>query len=365
LAGLALLAACGGGGPTTDSASDDGTGPPQPVLASVSLSPATFTVVVGGTQQFTAAAFDSSGAPFSPVTYAWGAQGGTVSTSGLFTAGATAGSARVWVTANNQVSDTSTGTIDPLPAAAGDTVMKEDFEASSTVNNLVWTDRGFAARQTIDSSTGAARTGQKALRIEYPQGSDGGWLTHTFPPGWDTIYVSYWVKLQSGWLGGTKLISFYGGLTTNPLSAAGKASQCPDGTQWFVATTIAEQFQGPSGPTGPTRFYTYYPDMQPDASGACYGSPGPPGTYVQPTVLSAGAWHLIEFEVILNTPGQLNASQQLWVDDVLVGSWSGFRFRETTDLRLNAVTISASLSGGAAQTQYMWVDDLVVLRRRP
>jgi hypothetical protein len=356
---LSILMACGGGAPTGDNG--DGGGPPPPpnqVVATVAISPDNFNVVVGDTLRFTATARDSSGQVMS-ATLAWGASGGTVTSSGLFTAGSTPGSASVWVTANATVSDTAIGVVAARSQAPADTIFFENFESGSLA---VWDDRGLPSRHVIVTDTAIAYDGQRALEITYPQGGDGGWLTRFFMPGYDSASVSYYVKLQSGWLGGTKLISFYGSRTDDQWSAAGKASQCPNGTDFFVATLIAEAWANP----GPTRFYTYYPAMPPDAQGNCYGSPGTPAAqYVQPTTLTPGVWHHVEYWVVLNAPGQNDASHQFWIDGVLRGSWSGFSFRDSDILRLNAITITASASGGAPQTQKMWVDNLLVSRYRP
>ena len=69
---------------------------PQTVgaLHHVTVTPASAVIVAGGTQQFAAQAYDSNNVAITGLTYTWAtvAGGGTVSTAGLFTAGATAGS---------------------------------------------------------------------------------------------------------------------------------------------------------------------------------------------------------------------------------------------------------------------------------
>ena len=63
------------------------------VLTSISVSPASASVQTGGTRQFAATALDQNGSPMNPQpTFAWSVSGGgTISSSGLFTAGSTAG----------------------------------------------------------------------------------------------------------------------------------------------------------------------------------------------------------------------------------------------------------------------------------
>jgi len=60
-------------------------------IDSIVLSPATVTVAAGGTQQFTATGRRSGDTTSVPVSVTWTATGGFISATGLFTAGATAG----------------------------------------------------------------------------------------------------------------------------------------------------------------------------------------------------------------------------------------------------------------------------------
>ena len=64
-----------------------------PVLTSIAVTPASASVQTGGTQQFSATAKDQFGQPMSPQpAFTWGVSGGgSIDTSGLFTAGASAG----------------------------------------------------------------------------------------------------------------------------------------------------------------------------------------------------------------------------------------------------------------------------------
>src|SRR3972149_4927694 len=62
------------------------------VLDRVTVTPATATVQVGGTQQFAAQGYDASNVAISGLTYFWAAGGsGTITATGLFTAGNTPG----------------------------------------------------------------------------------------------------------------------------------------------------------------------------------------------------------------------------------------------------------------------------------
>jgi hypothetical protein len=55
----------------------------------------------------------------------------------------------------------------------------------------------------------------------------------------------------------------------------------------------------------------------------------------------------------------------LWIDGVQRGSWSRIAFRQTPALRLNAVQLTFSFTGGVPQTQELHVDNVAVYAVRP
>src|SRR5690606_36951082 len=150
-----------------------------------------------------------------------------------------------------------------------------------------------------------------------------------------------------------------GSRTDNQWSAIGTAGECPTGTDFFhsAVTRFGDL----------ARFYSYYPGMPTEGDGVtCWGdglSAGGGATFVEPTTLTAGAWHHVELWVKLNEPGQTNSLQRFWIDGTKRGEWTGIALRTSTILRLNGVTISASRGDGPAQVMY--VDDLLVARQRP
>lgn len=244
-----------------------------------------------------------------------------------------------------------------------DTVFAEDFESGTLA---AWPDGVDLSRQSVVSGVGAtnAQSGSRYLEVTYPAGGDGGWLTRFFMPGYDSLYVSYYVRFPPDWQGGTKLIGLFGARTDNQWSAAGKAGTCPQGTDFFIAMVVTEA----TGNPGPTRFYTYHPAMLREPDGVtCWGRYGDgTETYVPPLELSRGEWHRVELMVKLNEPSKSNGSQQLWIDGVLRGTWSGLRFRTSPVLRLNAVqlTFNRGLTGGPT-LQKLDVDHLIVSTGRP
>jgi hypothetical protein len=87
---------------------------PAPTLSSISMTPATVSLLTGATQQFSTTALWSDGSTTVP-TLTYSATGGSISAGGLYTAGSTAGTYRVIVSANGRA-DTSSVTL-TVPAA--------------------------------------------------------------------------------------------------------------------------------------------------------------------------------------------------------------------------------------------------------
>lgn len=258
----------------------------------------------------------------------------------------------------------SGGRIAGVPGAAAkpasvDTVFAEDFESGTLA---AWPDGADPTRHRVVRDPHGAQSGSHYLEVTYPAGGDGGWLTRFFMPGYDSLYVSYYVRFPPDWRGGTKLIGLYGARTDNQWSAAGKAGICPNGTDFFIAMVVTE----PTGNPGPARFYTYYPAMAREQDGVtCWGRYGDgTETYLPPLTLTPGVWHHVEFSVKLNAPGQPNARQTLWLDGVQRGTWSGLKLRSSSILRLNSVQLTFS-AGAVPRTQKLYVDHVVVTTGRP
>ncbi len=95
-----------------------------PVLTTISVSPASASVPTGGTKQFIATGFDQFGNPMNPQpTFTWSVSGGgTIDSSGLFTAGATAGGPFTVTAASGSVSGTASVTVTATPVLTTITV---------------------------------------------------------------------------------------------------------------------------------------------------------------------------------------------------------------------------------------------------
>lgn len=248
--------------------------------------------------------------------------------------------------ASGDVSGTSTIDIfdAPLP---GTLFFSDDMESGSLDG---WHDGANAGKHTIVTNPTAARTGSRGLRVDYPSGEDGGWLTQFFTTGYDAVHVRYWVQLAPEWQGGTALVGVFGSRTDDRWSAFGKYGTCPNGTDYF--NTFLDAAGGNPGSVG---FRTSHPGMGSPCQGSDAGS-----TYMDGRALTPGQWHRIELEIKANTPGSSDGEQRMWIDGELKGTWNGIRFRDSYVLMLNAVQLSFGNAAGAPQNQHLFVDDFQV-----
>ena len=111
-------------------------------VATITLTPATATLAEGATQQFTAVGKDANGdvVAFTP-TWSVTADGGTIDTDGLFTAGSTPGTfANTVSVTNGTVTATATVTVTaPAPDVVGDYTL-ESIDGKTPPDTIVHTD---------------------------------------------------------------------------------------------------------------------------------------------------------------------------------------------------------------------------------
>ncbi len=254
--------------------------------------------------------------------------------------------------------DTPTGTVD-VPAfdvVAAPPLFQEDFESGTLTK---WDDGADPAVHRIITDATLARSGSRALAVTYPAGGEGSWLTKFLLPGYESVHVSYWIRFPAAWRGGTYLLGVYGSRRTNQWSAHGKVGVCPTGDDFFNSFVFADV-----GDPGPLRFSTYHLDM-PRTGTQCSGDVGLPTTYKGQGILTRNAWHRVEFFVQANTPGQANGVQRMWIDGTLRGEWTGLRFRNTTNLVISSIQLLQYAPTPVAQTQTLYVDDVVVSQAAP
>lgn len=256
--------------------------------------------------------------------------------------------------ADHDAAGTGPITIDP-PAAVGDTLFADGFEAPS----LSWDDNFTPLSKLVTRA--AARSGVQGLRVNFGPGTDGGVLSKFVSRG-DRIYFRAAIRHSTGWTGATGLLTLRAAPAGNPWAAFGTAGVCPSGTTW-ATTGVAT-----SGAALDLRFNTYYVGMPRVSPGVCAPNAGLAGptlaTYTPLVTLNRGAWHVVEIEAQLNTVGLANGWQRIWLDGTQVGQWTGLRFRTSSGILWNAVSLELP-AAGVTQPQTLDIDDVLVRRQRP
>ncbi len=183
-------------------------GPPPaqaPTPASVAVSPATATVLAGGTQQFTAAVKDSAGSPIAGLTAAWmDVDAGAITQTGLYTADPHVTSGQFNVTATyGQLSGSATVTL-AAPAEVATTVTDADAPhilsgysvggvagtatvppAANVSSGLAYGVGGNGSTGALAVTAGGGLTGEQAAQLAAAAAAvsqlGGGQLAYTGP----------------------------------------------------------------------------------------------------------------------------------------------------------------------------------------
>lgn len=291
-------------------------------LTKITVSPKTVSLNAGATQQFGATANWSTGATtLPPIT--WSATGGSISTSGLYTAPTTAGTYRVIVAhSGGTLRDTATvtvaappsdgGTSTPPPAPGVSVLFRDDFESgafNTKQNGIGWTSIAWA-----DVSAGFGVGGGRSARLR--QGDSEGWTELRFGglANLSEVYLQFWLYQPSGTespsLGtkvavpGTRNDKFfrlwggdysgandikYGASTWGGSLGVEYKRSVSDGTMWPM---------GEGGdPTAPD-VISYHPLI---------GNP-----------LYLGKWTKVQIRAKAASPGQANGAIQIWLNGSLV-----------------------------------------------
>ena len=382
----------------------DSTSPPSPQLVALDVTPASVTLDPGASRTFVAQG-QWSDSVSRPVTVVWSATGGTVSSTGTYTAGPTGGNFLVRAIASGSsigdsaavvVRDTTSPPPPPPPPSPPTTLVQEGFE-----------DTGFTARGWYDNTnltiTAAEHRpgGTKSLEATFNQGSStptfGNSMRIHFTPT-ESVYLSYWVKYSANWVGS--------GVSYHPHEFQFITDE--DG-QWIgpsathLTTYVEHNYQNGGVPILAMQdalnidVANVHQDLsQITENRAAAGCNGETDGYVTDCYQSGTAWrnvkqwkaaqaafkpapgpgykndwHHVEAYFQLNTiqggKGQLNGIAQYWFDGQLLIDHQNALFRTGvhSTMKFNQFLIAPFIGVGSPVTQTMWVDDLVIQSARP
>jgi uncharacterized protein YjdB len=318
---------------------------PAPV-ASVTLSPATVSLGVAGTQQLTATLRDASGNLLTGRVVTWASSNvlvGSVSGSGLVT-GLVVGSATITATSEGQ-SGSAALTVTVLPPqlwpnepAGFTTVVDRPFDA---VAELGW---NASALLTLATDLTAPKSGPLVGQITFPAGFAGGyepaatWTGGVDSRGFTRMYLSFWVKLSSNWQGhnsGVNKIGFVW-MHDNPVVYFSE--------QGSGSGTLEAQIRLQNTPA-PAR------NLTPNLAAVS---------------LTRGQWHRWEVVLVANAGDQANGEAHWWIDGVKVGEYTDVIYGSSAQPKawggpeISWMPIWGGIGDTVAQTMYMWMDHMYI-----
>ena len=266
-------------------------------------------------------------------------------------------------------------------------VFAEDFEEASL--DAVWSRWEDVQSQEIMSlspDVPLVASGARSLLMAHVGGKgNGGYLYRRLPPGYDKLYVRFYVKFDPNCSPIHHFVHM-GGYNPPTRWPQGGAGLRPQGNERF--TTGVEPF----GKSWRWDFYSYWMAMRSSPDGHSWGH-----DFINDPALRAerGRWICVELMMKMNEPvTQSNGEQALWIDGrpwikdgqtlshlgqgFPRGKWvwdsfnpdpqgepfEGFQWRTTEDLKLNflwlLLYITDSPPGHVSQ---VWFDDIVVARQ--
>ena len=347
-------------------------------VASVVVTLTPSTVIAGQTAQATAVLKDAQGNVLSGRTIAWSSSNtavATVAANGLVTSVA-AGSASI--TATSEGKSGSTGLTVNAVSSGVDTLFVDHFDSGTL---------GDAGRWQDIVSNGASIASAAAEGITAPSGAnvlkltaDGAAISHfvstaaTSP--YEHLYLSWRMYRSSAYEATNHGLRSGGirGSTTQWGSYGvgwGTAGSCPSDPNNVHQQEFMFAYVSDDPSNWAVRAYTNWIGEQklttnpPTCGGGFAMSAGdnPQATYFDVNFAPpANSWHQYEIEVQLNTVGQSNGWQRIWVDGVLKVEHANVMYRTTSGMKLWAVTFdTGTLTGSGAY----YVDDVVVATKRP
>ena len=231
-------------------------------------------------------------------------------------------------------------------------------------------------RGPIVLSEESPNTGRWCVQMPMERGKNtGGDAKKWFMPGEDKVYARFYVKFSADYQYNHHFVWLLANQRNNKWSAFGKAGAKPNGT--YYSTAMEPWFAwGKNPPPGEVNLYSYFLDMEPDKkmdkywgnaffpSGPDKGSAASANRVVPPL----NRWQCWEFMIQANSaPDKADGKQAMWVDGTLAGEFTGIRWRNDLELKVNCLWLEHyGYDAGDPTKQFwkesqsVWFDDVVV-----
>jgi hypothetical protein len=247
-------------------------------------------------------------------------------------------------------------------------IFSDDFESSDLK-------RWDESRGSIKLTSDAPNSGKQCVASEILPGRNiGGDAKKWFMPGKERVYARFYVKFSPDYQYVHHFVTLMGNHRTNRWSAFGKAGLKPNGT--YFSSGMEPWFAwGKNPPPGELNFYSYFLDMEPDRKmdkywGNSFFPPGPErgkAAHSGRFVPKLNTWQCWEFMLKANAPGKSDGEQAMWVDEQQIGHFTGIRWRDDPDVKVNCFWLQHYGGDPGDPTkqfwkerQTVWFDDVVI-----
>ncbi len=228
----------------------------------------------------------------------------------------------------------------------------------------VWSEvKRMPGQITYATAKAEVHSGKRALRIDRTPGeNNGGHLYRLLEKGRDRLYLRFYVLFPKdhGYVHHFVHLCGYRPGTKWPQGGAGNR---PKGDERFSTGVELYGDWGRTKPPGRWGLYSYWCEMK-GSPGKYWGNEPKGGRKL---AVARGQWISVEVMMKMNTVGERDGEQALWIDGKCVGRWGGYRWRTNEDLKVNAVWLLYYITDAAVRRQrgepkpeYVFFDDVVV-----
>jgi hypothetical protein len=263
-----------------------------------------------------------------------------------------------------------------LPPARNGLAHSYDFDAGlgghpevyehTTFTDDSWTDEYRNADsptlQLVSAAPGFEQLDGQALRVTVPAGDNfGSGFAYKFAEQTgsepEQIYFRYYIRIDDGWN------PTYGGKfpgISGTYGVAGWGGRPSNGSNGWSARggfhpTIPDN-NNPLGDTVPVGHYVYHADQGTQWGDNVLWQDGYLG------YLEKNRWYSIEQHLVLNTPGVNDGTLETWVDGRLAYRETDWRWRDTSDLKIEQIWMNVYHGGTAVPNEdiSLYIDNIVI-----
>ncbi len=239
-------------------------------------------------------------------------------------------------------------------------IFTDDFESGTLAEWDAESDVNDPARLRLTDDPAHVFRGKYAVEITAQVGAGtGAKLNKWFMPGYGQVHARWYCQFAGDFDQGNHMhfVHLLANRADNKWSAFGKAGLKPGGADFFTTGLEPWRDWGRHPAPGELMLYTYHMDMPIDPKmGKYWGEMMRPAPSV---IIERGRWYGMEMMVKANTPGQADGEQAFWVDGQLIGRFTGIRWRDTPDLKINDFWLMLYVHN-SPKINRVWFDEVAI-----